>query len=94
MAYDTANPPALVFATVGSGRKTFVYSSTHVAADIDTASFITNGYHLGMRVGDILLHQPTSTGGIATTHRVITASSSGPVDLGDGTTIGSTTNTD
>lgn len=94
MAYSTSNPPGLVYSQVGGGRKTWVYSSTHVAADIDTASFISNGYDLGMRVGDLVLHIPASTDGITTSHRVLTASSSGPIDLGDATTIGSTTNTD
>jgi hypothetical protein len=96
MAYSTANPPTLM--TMGplaaAGRHWF-YSSADIATDVDTAGYITNGGDLGMKVGDLVFVQVTGTG-VITTHRVVTVSSTAPgaVNLGDGTVVGATGNTD
>lgn len=92
MAYSTSNPPSLVVQGVGgSGVSIFQYSSTaDAAADMDTAGFFTNGYDLGMRAGDVVF---ANLNGLVTSHVVMTATSTG-VDLGTGTTIGSTANSD
>lgn len=93
MAYSTSNPPKLVTQGVGgNGPKFWAYESTaDAAADIDTAGFFTNGYDLGMRAGDLVFANLTK---LVTAHTVITASSTGGVDLGTGTTVGSTANSD
>lgn len=92
MSYSTSTPPRLVVQGIGGlGPKVWAYASTaDASADIDTAGYFTNGYDLGMRAGDIVL---ANLNGIGTTHIVMSASSTG-VDLGAGSTVGSTTNAD
>jgi len=95
MAYSTSNPPVLQSKAplTGAGQK-WVYSSADPMATVDGAGYITNGYQLGMRVGDTVDVNDT-TNGINSTHRVITVNATtGAVDLGNGTTIGTATNSD
>jgi len=66
--------------------RTWVYTSTAVSSDISAAGLITDGYYLGMKGGDMLIHF-TSTGGVVTSHSVLTVTSTG-VTLSAGTTIG------
>ena len=64
---------------------------------MDASGFITNGGSLGMKVNDIVLHKDSTTDATAlTSHKVVAVSSTypGAVDLGDGTVIGSATNSD
>lgn len=98
MAYSTSTPPRLLLPsfTDESGESSlWTYSTADTAATVDTTGYITNGGALGMKVGDIVLVTVTGTG-VITSHRVVTVSATAPgaVDLGDGTTIGSGTNTD
>jgi len=96
MAYATTNPPQLVTKGIGYGApQKWTYTSTDAMATVDGSGYITNGGALGMRVGDIVEVNDT-TNGITSTHRVITVSSTypGAVDLGNGTTIGTATNSD
>lgn len=95
MAYATSNPPALMMDRIGGGNAVWSYASTDALATVDGAGYITNGGALGMKVGDIVFVNDT-TNGITSTHRVITVSSTYPgvVDLGNGTTIGTATNSD
>lgn len=70
----------------------------HISADTATVArvtgFITNGGAYGMKVNDLLFHTDSGTGAIST-HRVVTVNAStGAVDLGDATVVGSATNTD
>ena len=94
MAYDTANPPALVSRAPlgGSSPQTWVYRSTHTGAETDAANFITNALDLGMSVGDIVIVSGSTTY-LQTSHTVMAVTTAG-ADLGDGTTVGSTTNSD
>lgn len=39
------------------------YSSTNTAAEVSAANFITDGYYLGMRSGDVLLGSYISSAG-------------------------------
>lgn len=95
MAYSTSNPPVLVTESPiqGPGQR-WMYRSTDAANVVDVAGYITNGGDLGMKVGDVVECVDTSTG-IISAHRVVTVSATAPgaVDLGDGTVIGSATNT-
>lgn len=52
MAYDSANPPALVTQRVAGGGAIWMYRSTDNAAAVNAANYFTNGYELGMKVGD------------------------------------------
>lgn len=68
MAYDIAvSQPALMTQRVGAGIPTgssedgstagaaiFAYVSADVAATVNGADYITNGYELGMQLGDIV----------------------------------------
>jgi hypothetical protein len=96
MAYSTATPPRMKAngGLYGPGQ-TWTYSTADTAATVDTAGYITNGLDLGMKVGDLVEVTVTGTG-VITTHRVVSVGtvSPGSVDLGDGTVIGSATNTD
>lgn len=100
MAYSVSSPPRLInqgglYAPAGAGGQMWFYSTADTAATVDTSGYITNGGDLGMRVGDTVIVQVTGTG-VLTTHRVVTVSTTAPgaVDLGDGTAVGSATNTD
>lgn len=96
MAYSTSSPPQMTGGAplYGAGR-TWFYSTADTAATVDTTGYITNARDLGMQVGDLVHVQVTGTG-VITSHRVVTiaAGSPGAADLGDGTIIGVTTNTD
>lgn len=96
MAYSTSTPPRLKAngGLYGAGQ-TWTYSTADTAATVDTSGYFSNGGDLGMKVGDIVEVTVTGTG-VITTHRVVSVSTTAPgaVDLGDGTTIGSATNTD
>lgn len=98
MTYATTNPPALLtpsFDNTPNFPAIWQYQSTDAAATVDTSGYITNGGALGMKVGDLVFANNTS-GGIITSHRVISVSATypGAVDLSDGVTIGTATNTD
>lgn len=98
MAYSTSNPPKLLmpsFTNVSGESSVWTYSTTDAATTVDTSGYITNGGALGMKAGDIVLVTVTGTGAI-TSHRVVSVSATAPgaVDLGDGTAVGSSTNSD
>ena len=88
MAYDTKNPPALVYQAIGGMVRHWVYKSPDAAATVDGAGYFTNGQKLGMKVGD-LVEVINTTGNITTLHQVSAVSASG-VDLNDATVINQT----
>lgn len=95
MAYSTASPPSLVSKAplTGLGQEWF-YASADAPLVVDTAGFITNGHHLGMKAGDLVKVRETSTGEV-TSHRVVSVNATtGAVDLGTGTIIGAVGNLD
>jgi hypothetical protein len=95
MAYSTSAPPQLISHGVGGGFKMWSYTEATAAANIDADNYITNGYHLGMKVGDIVIHIDTTTPAapVVTMHAVATSS---PLsfNLSLGTTVGSATTGD
>lgn len=94
MAYSTSNPPALISVAplTGSGQR-WAYRSTDAATVADTTGYFSNARALGMRAGDIVL--VTDTVNLkTTTHVVANITAAGAADLADGTTIGSSVNTD
>jgi hypothetical protein len=68
------------------------YRSTELGTAVDGAGYFTNAKDLGMKVGDMVLVYE-STNVALRTMVVVTVSSTG-ADLSDGTTVGSTTNSD
>lgn len=96
MAYSTSAPPVLITQAI-AGVRIWYHTSADATAAVDASGFITNGGSLGMKVNDIVLHKDSTTDATAlTSHKVVTVSSTypGAVDLGDGTVIGSATNSD
>ena len=83
MAYSTSNPPSLISggALTNSGVRVWGYKSTHTSTSISgVANFFSNGYRLGMRVGDIVHCVKNSTAATAYEHmigRVTVQSSTG-----------------
>lgn len=92
MSYSTSSPPALLSQTVAGTRKVWIYSSADAAATIDASGYFTNGYALGMRDGDLLLAYDTGNK-IWSAHTILNTSGT-TIDAGNGTTIGSSTNSD
>jgi len=96
MTYATSNPPSLLQQNIGNTVPAlWTYSSTDASATVDGSGYITNGGNLGMKVGDLVIVNDT-TNTITTMHRVISVSSTAPgaVDLSNGTTVGTATNSD
>lgn len=82
MAYDVANPPAMIAQSVGAAPALWFYSSTDVHTTVAGANYFTNGQALGMRVNDtVIVIKTTAT--IGATLHVVTESSS------DGATVSS-----
>lgn len=84
MAYSTTNPPHLMSmgGLTNSGIRMWGYSSTgnSSTAIAAVANFFSNGYKLGMRVGDIVHCVRRSTASITYQHmigRVVAQSSTG-----------------
>lgn len=95
MAYSTDNPPRCRSDSFAGPGNAWYYTSADAAAVVDTTGYITNGGKLGMKVGD-LVQVYNTVGLVHSMHRVVSVSATEPgaVDLGDGTTVGSATNTD
>lgn len=96
MAYSTSAPPSCILQSI-AGPRIWHHTSADATAAADASGFITNGGSLGMKVNDIVYHKDSTTDATALTmHKVVTVSSTypGAVDLGDGTVVGSATNTD
>lgn len=94
MTYSTSNPPILISQSIGgAGPKIWIMDNDDPTATVDTAGYITNGVALGMKVGDVVVHEDLS---VQTTnqYRVDTLAADGSVDLADGTVTGSATDTD
>ena len=94
MAYSTSNPPALVTQGIGNqGLATWHYTDDDATADVDGDGYITDGVALGMKVGDVVVHEDLSVG-TTNNYRVEAVNADGSVNLGDGTVTGSTTDSD
>lgn len=87
MAYATTNPPSLISQAVSGGRKVWLYASTDTATAVRVSGYITNGYQLGMRAGDIVLMIDTDASPIAASWMIVTSASSTTTDLSNGVAI-------
>ena len=92
MTYSTSNPPRLQSQAIVGGRSWY-YESADSIATVNTANYISNGYHLGMRVGDTVTVRDTATPTTSLCTVITATASTGAVDLSDGTAI-SQTNSD
>lgn len=72
MAYVTTNPPVCVTPRMGSGPALWMYNSTDIHTTVAGAGYFTNGYDLGMKVGDMVLVGKTSATIGSTIHYVQT----------------------
>jgi hypothetical protein len=61
MAYGSSNPPNLVAQRMAGGPALWLYASTHTNAEACASNFFSNGYDLGMRVGDFLMLNQSSS---------------------------------
>jgi hypothetical protein len=98
MAYSTTNPPvpamgSLTRASTGDNLwpapQLWLYRSTHRTSEFDDTGFFSNGFSLGMRVGDLMLASHVSSHG-STVIAVSLALVSGISTAGAVTVIGST----
>lgn len=60
MAYSTSAPPAKIAGTIG-GNSLWIYSSADADSTVTGASYFTNGFALGMKVGDPVIVVDTAT---------------------------------
>lgn len=93
MAYAISNPPALISQGLGGKHREWTYASADAGTVVDGDGYITNGVSLGMKTNDSVKVVDTDTGA-TTFHVVVAENANGSVDLADGTSIGSVTDTD
>lgn len=97
--YSTSAPPQMLRGG-GIGNQLpalWWYTSTDNAATVDASGYITNGGALGMKVGDeVIVEDSDASPVIYTIHRVVTVSATAPgaVDLSNGDTRITGTNSD
>lgn len=96
MAYIPGNLNLLVATGIAEGPQVWTHRSVDAASVVDTSGFITDGGNRGMLVGDIVWHQDTDNTNLTSSHIVVSVSATAPgaVDLADGVSITSVTNTD
>lgn len=61
MSYSTSNPPAMVADGVGNAPSLWIYNSTDAHGTVEGADYFSNGHALGMKVGDCVIVQKTSS---------------------------------
>lgn len=88
MAYDTSNPPALVCGL--TNFRLWVLKGTDAVTAVRASGYITNGWDLGMKAGDLLMYVKTDASPITTQMMIVTSASSTAVDLSDGTAVTAT----
>lgn len=94
--YDASSLNLVSRAPIAGGPQVWTHRSTDAASVVDAAGYITDGGDRGMLVGDLVYHQDTDNANLTSCHVVVTVSTTSPgaVDLSDGTTVGSATNSD
>lgn len=87
MAYETSNPPELLVGI--QSYRIWVYKDADAASAVRASGYFTNGWALGMRIGDeVRLVHPTT--GATHIFFVNAGSASADIDLSDGTAITAT----
>ena len=88
MAYSTTTPPFLVAGQ--NGFRVWAYKSTDAPAVVRVSGYITNGYDLGMRAGDVVFVVDTDASPITMQVMIVTSATSTATDLSDGTAVTAT----
>lgn len=81
----------------GKGPQMWVYTSTDVSTVVDADGFFTNGYNLGLRLGDLVICNERVSGGattLTTMHAVSKSTATGGCDLSNGTALTTVTDSD
>lgn len=82
MSYATSNPPVCMVPRVGtSGIALWGYTSTDVHTDVDADGYFSNGYDLGMKVGDVVFVNKSSATIGTTVHYVTTVTANGAATI-------------
>jgi hypothetical protein len=89
MSYSTSTPPRLITQGIVGG-KIWYYESADAIADVNTSGYFTNGYKLGMRVGDTVIVRDTSTPTTSLCTVTDVSASTGVADVSNGTAIDQT----
>jgi len=89
MTYSTSTPPRLQSQAIVGGRLWY-YESADAIATVNTSGYFTNGYALGMRVGDTVIVRDTATPTTSLCTVITASSSTGIADVSDGTAIAQT----
>lgn len=85
MAYSTSNPPALLTpAPIDNqvGPQIWAYKSTDAIATVLGSAYFSNGYTLGMDVGDVVMVLDTTNTRVSITMVTSVSSSTGSATLG------------
>ena len=94
MAYSNTTLRLVRDAFAGQGPAVWSYRSSDAASAVDADGYISDGQKFGMKVGDLVEVQDTDTY-LTSMHIVASLSTSDDsVDLADGTTVGSATDSD
>lgn len=89
MAYSTSTPPRLMSQAI-IGAKIWYYESADAIATVNTSGYFTNGYGLGMRVGDTVIVRDTATPTTSLCTVIDVSATTGVADISDGTAISQT----
>jgi hypothetical protein len=92
MAYSKNNL-ALVTEGIGGFGSKFQYTSADPIATVNTSGYFSDGYHMGMRVGDTVEVRDTVTPTTSLCSVAASSSTTGIADVTDGTAV-SQTNSD
>jgi hypothetical protein len=90
MAYSTANPPALLSQGIGGFHRIWSYKTTDAATVVRTSNYITNGYQLGLRKGDLVMAIDTDAAPISMQFMIVNECTPTVCDLSDGTAVTAT----
>lgn len=90
MAYSTSNPPALLTQGIGGFSRIWVYKSVDAVTLVRVSGYITNGWTLGMRAGDLVLVVDTDASPITMQMCIVTSATPTAVDLSDGVAVTAT----
>lgn len=90
MAYSTSNPPALISQGIGGFARLWFYKTTDAATLVRVSNYISNGWNLGLRKGDLLIAVDTDAAPISMQMMIVNESSPTVCDLSDGLAVTAT----
>lgn len=90
MAYSTSNPPALISQGIAGFFRIWAYKTTDAMTAVRVSNYISNGWTLGLRKGDLLLAVKTDAAPITQQMFIVNDCTPTLCDLSDGTAITAT----